>query len=260
LNNWKWPDVEGLHDFQGQLMHSAKWDHSVNFQGKRVGIIGTGSSSVQIVPQIQSLCKELTVFMRSPTYISPPFGTGALTSALGQELSNDASTRQYKFTEEQKKRFRDDPAYHLQFRKTIEAEICGAFQANKRNSELNNGFRTIIKEEMYRRIGPGHDELKDFIIPKWSPGCRRISPGDGYLEALAKDNVKTAFGEIQKVTTTGVVSQNTGELHELDVLICATGFQPGFRPAFEVVGRTGKTIQEDWGSNINMYFGISAPR
>jgi cation diffusion facilitator CzcD-associated flavoprotein CzcO len=76
LNTWKWPDIHGLHDFSGPLMHSAKWDHTVNFDNKTVGVIGTGSTSVQIVPQLQKICREVQVFMRSPTWISPPFGAG----------------------------------------------------------------------------------------------------------------------------------------------------------------------------------------
>lgn len=72
LNNWKWPDIEGLHDFAGPKMHSAAWDHDVDFQGKTVGVIGTGSTSVQIVPQLQKEAEHLKVFMRSSTWISPP--------------------------------------------------------------------------------------------------------------------------------------------------------------------------------------------
>lgn len=76
LNTWKWPEIERLHDFSGPLMHSATWDHTVDLDNKIVGVIGTGSSSVQIVPQLQKVCKEVQVFMRSPTWISPPFGSG----------------------------------------------------------------------------------------------------------------------------------------------------------------------------------------
>lgn len=78
LNNWKWPDIEGLHDFKGDLMHSAQWDHKVDFKGKNVGVIGTGSTSVQIVPALQPEVQNMKVFMRSPTWISPPFGGGKL--------------------------------------------------------------------------------------------------------------------------------------------------------------------------------------
>jgi cation diffusion facilitator CzcD-associated flavoprotein CzcO len=82
LNSWKWPEIEGLHDFKGGLMHSANWDHSVDFDNKVVGVIGTGSTSVQIVPQLQKTVKNLQVYMRSPTWISPPFGAGALVNDL----------------------------------------------------------------------------------------------------------------------------------------------------------------------------------
>jgi cation diffusion facilitator CzcD-associated flavoprotein CzcO len=74
LNTWKWPDIEGLHGFKGDLMHSAKWNHDVDFTNKIVGIIGTGSTSVQIIPQLQKVVNKAKVFMRSPTWISPPFG------------------------------------------------------------------------------------------------------------------------------------------------------------------------------------------
>ena len=73
LNTWKWPDIKGLHDFKGPLMHSPKWDHTVDFDNKTVGVIGTGSSSVQIVHQLQKICKEVQVFKLRPTWISPPF-------------------------------------------------------------------------------------------------------------------------------------------------------------------------------------------
>ena len=75
LNKWKWPEIEGIQDFQGPMLHSASWDHSVDFKDKQVGVIGTGSSSVQIVPQLQKVVKHLEVFMRSSTWISPPFGS-----------------------------------------------------------------------------------------------------------------------------------------------------------------------------------------
>lgn len=74
LNTWKWPEIKGLFDFKGDLMHSAKWNHDVDVTNKRIGLIGTGSTSVQILPQLQRVAKKVNVFMRSPTWISPPFG------------------------------------------------------------------------------------------------------------------------------------------------------------------------------------------
>lgn len=171
----------------------------------------------------------------------------------------DAGERQYTFTEADKTKFTENPEYLLMFRKKIEAEINSLFGMYQQGSETSNKFREVIRTEMNRRIGPGNEKLKEFIIPKWSPGCRRISPGDGYLEALVKENVQPVFSNIQKVVPEGIVTED-GALHKLDVLVCATGFQVAFRPAFKVVNGDGVTLDEDWGKGPNLYLGLSAPR
>lgn len=259
LNNWRWPDIEGLHDFAGPLMHSAAWNHDVDFDGKTVGVIGTGSTSVQIVPQLQKVAREVQVYMRSPTWISPPFGAGALSEDLTKGQQVDPGHRQYTFTDEDKKRFREDPEYHLMFRKRIEAEVNSLFGMYRQGSELSNLFRDVITKEMNARMGPGHEELKKFIIPKWAPGCRRISPGDGYLEALVQPNVQPVFSGIERVTKNGIITAD-GVEHQMDILVCATGFKVAFKPAFKVINGQGRSIDEDWGDSVNLYFGVSAPR
>ncbi|KAL4919155.1 hypothetical protein BDW62DRAFT_209891 [Aspergillus aurantiobrunneus] len=259
LNSWKWPDIDGFENFQGPKMHSAAWDHDVDFKDKTVGVIGTGSTSVQIVPELQKVCKKVQVFMRSPTWISPPFGATALTKDLRHGVDNDPGNRQYKFTEEDKRRFREDPGYHLAFRKSIEAEINGLFGMYQQGSELSNLFRQAITDEMLRRMGPGHEELKSFIIPKFAPGCRRISPGDGYLEALVQPNVEPVFGDIERATKSGLVTAN-GVERSMDILVCATGFNVAFKPGFAVINGEGKSIHDDWGDGVNLYLGVSAPR
>lgn len=100
-----------------------------------------------------------------------------------------------------------------------------------KGSDLQTTFRDAITKEMIRRMGPGNEKLKDFIIPKWSVGCRRVSPADGYLEALVSDNVTPVFGDIGRVTERGVVV--AGQEHKVEILVCATGFQPAFKPAFK---------------------------
>jgi cation diffusion facilitator CzcD-associated flavoprotein CzcO len=259
LNTWKWPEIEGLHDFKGPILHSACWDHSVEFKDKKAAVIGVGSTSVQITPSLQKICKEVQVYMRSPTWISPPFGAGALTEDLQKGQDVDPGQRQYNFSEADIKKFREDPEYHLNFRKRIEAEINSLFGMYKQNSDLSNQFREVITKEMHRRMGPGHDELKKFIIPDFSPGCRRISPGDGFLEALVQDNVTPVFSGIKRVVPEGIETED-GQVHEVDRIVCATGFQVAFQPAFTVVNGQGKSIKEDWTDGPNLYFGVSAPR
>lgn len=259
LNNWKWPEIEGLHDFKGPILHSANWDHSVEFTGKSTAIIGVGSTSVQITPALQKICKEVKVFMRSPTWISPPFGAGALTSDLQKGQEVDPGQRQYNFSEADKKKFRDDPEYHLHFRKRIEAEINSLFGMYIQNSDLSEQMRDVITKEMHRRMGPGNEELKKFITPKFAPGCRRISPGDGFLESLVQDNVTPVFEGIKRVVPDGIETVD-GTVHKVENLVCATGFQVAFQPALTVINGEGKSIKEDWTDGPNLYFGVSAPR
>ena len=240
-------------------MHSAAWKNDIDLAGKTVGVIGTGSSSIQIVPQLQKICKDVKVFMRSPTWISPPFGSSAISKEFSCANTSDLGFRQYTFTEEDKTRFREDPEYHLKFRKSIEAEINGIFRAYHRGSPLNNIFREKFTTEMKSRMGPGNEDLKSFIIPDFSPGCRRISPGDGYLEALVKPNVEPVLGGIKNVNGSGVVTED-GKQHNMDVLVCATGFQVAFKPAFNLINGAGTSLKEDWGDGVNLYFGVSTPR
>lgn len=258
LNSWKWPDIANLDSYEGPRMHSAAWNHKIDLKDKTVGVVGTGSTSVQVVPSLQKICKQVKVFMRSPTWISPPFGASAL-NAVRHGKDDDPGHRQYEFTEEDKQRFRDDPKYHLAFRKGIESEINGLFGMYFQGSALSNTFRDVITKEMHRRMGPGHEELKKFIIPTFAPGCRRISPGDGYLEALVQPNVQPVLGHIKTATKDGLMTMD-GVEHKMDVLVCATGFNVAFKPGFAVVNGEGKSIREDWGDSVNLYFGVSAPR
>lgn len=172
---------------------------------------------------------------------------------------SDPGDRQYEFTDADKKKFIENPEYLLRFRRKIEAEINSLFGMYQQGSETSNDFREVITKEMHRRMGPGNEELKKFIIPTWSPGCRRISPGDGYLEALVEENVKPVFSGIKKIVAEGIVTED-GITHPMDVLVCATGFQVAFRPAFKVVNGEGVTLDEDWGTGPNLYLGLSAPR
>ncbi|KAI1264815.1 hypothetical protein F5Y18DRAFT_436256 [Xylariaceae sp. FL1019] len=259
LNNWVWPNIKGIDDFKGPKMHSAHWDHSVDLNGKSIGVIGVGSTAIQIVPQLQKVAKDLKVFMRSPTWVSPPFGGGVLEEDLRKGETGAPGNRQYEFTDADKEKFKSDPEYFLTLRKRIEAEINSLFSMYQQGSDLSNHMRKAVTEEMERRIGPGNEELKKFIIPKWAPGCRRISPGDGFLEALVEPNVQPVLGGVKEITPEGLIAEDGSE-HKFDVLVCATGFNVAFRPAFKLINGEGKSLDEDWGEGVNLYFGVSAPR
>lgn len=103
-----------------------------------------------------------------------------------------------------------------------------------------------------------NDELARDLIPEWAVGCRRLTPGVGYLEALGKDNVEVVYGEIDRVTENGCVCDN-GKEYKLDVLICATGFDTSFRPRFPLINHLGRNLQDDWAEEPKGYMGLAAP-
>jgi cation diffusion facilitator CzcD-associated flavoprotein CzcO len=183
LNKWKMPEIAGLDLFRGPVTHSAHWDHGIDFKDKTVAIIGTGSSAIQITPQLQKMSKKLVCFMRSETWIAPPIASQIAMAAKAEgtdkseeddvingKATTDISQAQFKFTEAQKKRFRENPAYHLEFRRKLESSINMGSDMFIMGTETQKTAMIAFREEMLKRIGPGFEELKKKIIPTWSPG------------------------------------------------------------------------------------------
>lgn len=265
LNSWKWPQIEGLHSFAGSLLHSAYYDVSVDLKDKRVAVIGTGSSAIQIVPQVQKVAKHLTTFMRSSTWISPPVSGNILQEQIQHSSENQDgktspdSTGQYYFTEEEKRNFRENPDKFLQYRRRLESTFNGLFDIFIADTDASIGAQKAMREEMIRRLGPGHEDLKSKMIPSWPPGCKRITPGDGYLEALIQPNVTIVHKEISRIVPKGLIDSD-GQLHEVDILICATGFNIAFAPPFTVKGTDGVDMKTAFGLEPKVYLAVTVPK
>ncbi|KAH8664921.1 hypothetical protein BGZ61DRAFT_367206 [Ilyonectria robusta] len=213
LNQISWPKIKGLKSFSGKLMHSGAWDEDFDLRNKRVGIIGNGSSAIQIVPAIQPLeGLKLSCFARSPTWIASSFGDRVMVK-LGMDPKNS------KCTEEQ-----------------IGAKA--AFEA---------GMRQRLE---------GREDLIEPMIPKFAAGCRRLTPGPGYLEALKQENVAFITTPIQEVTPEGI-KLTAGDEVKLDVLICATGYDLEAPPTFELVGRNGTTLANKWKPHFESYISMA---
>ncbi|EXJ70145.1 cyclohexanone monooxygenase [Cladophialophora psammophila CBS 110553] len=99
--------------------------------------------------------------------------------------------------------------------------------------------------------------LEDKLIPKWSVGCRRLTPGIGYLESLGTSNVEVVYREILKVTPKGCVCDD-GQEHALEALICSTGFDTSFKPRFPLIGMSGENLRNEWAQEPASYLGIAA--
>lgn len=209
-----------------------------------------------MVPKLAETASKVTVFMRNNTYIAPPFGSNVSNKEADPDALDPAAAGKHHYTEKEKQRFREDPEYHLKYRTTIERQIAnGGWDMFNRGSELNLFVKGAMQDSMKQRLAH-RDDLKERIIPTWSPGCRRLTPGDGYLEALIRDNVECEFDDITKVTETGLETI-TGKLHEVDILACATGFNVQYFPHFMIKGVGGQVMQDS--PEPNVYASIAAP-
>jgi len=241
LNNWRWPDIPGLKDFKGMLIHSANWDESVELEGKHVGLIGNGSTGVQLLPVLQQKCSKVTTFIRQAGYVSPVQG-------LEQHL----------FSEEEKSDFVNNPGSLLKYRKQIEDGLNGLFGVFMQGTQLNKDTRNYMIRQMKEKLN--NEDLESKLIPDFSFGCRRLTPGVDYLESLTKPNVEVVFGKIKSVTENGCLCGDDDDDKEypVDILICATGFDTTFRPRFPIVSHTGENLQDKWFTYPESYLGVGA--
>jgi cyclohexanone monooxygenase len=146
------------------------------------------------------------------------------------------------YSDNERSHFAADPEFHLQTRKAIEKGMNSKFATFFANSPEQQAARNAMLGLMKSKL---HDQkLEEVLIPNWSVGCRRITPGLDYLESLAEPNVEVVYGEIGRVTEKGCVVDEVE--HEVDVLICATGFDTTFKPRFPLIGANGKALSDVW--------------
>lgn len=241
LNNVSYPHIEGLQDFAGPLLHTAAWDKDANLTGKRVAIIGAGASAIQCLPAIQSQVENVDIYIRTPSWITPPAG-----STINRE-------RNHEYTQDEITMFKEDAKYSLSARQEMESVFNRAYRTFIRDGDEQKAVRA--KLETYMRARITQPELQANLIPKFDVGCRRISPGEAYLEALQKDHVQPIFKSIERATADGLIAD--GLLRHYDVLIAATGFDTSFRPRFSIIGEGGKDLRELWKDDPPSYLGVA---
>lgn len=230
----KLPDIEGLPGFGGSLMHTAQWDHTVDLAGKKVAVIGTGASGVQVVPELAKVAGHVTVFQRTPPWMVPkddrPYSAAELASFQRNPLAvRRARWRIWKFQHDNTATFADDPVV------TARTHVATSFLE-----------RTVAD------VG-----LRRALTPDYPFRCKRVLLGDDYYRALQKANVDLITDPIARIAETAVIT-TAGRAVDVDVLVLATGFETSrYLAGIDVVGVSGQSLHERWGSDPTAYLGVA---
>ncbi|KAH7034536.1 uncharacterized protein B0I36DRAFT_238872 [Microdochium trichocladiopsis] len=230
FNAWKLPDYPGRDEYQGHLRHAQNWDPSVDPTGKRVAIIGNGASGIQLVSNLQKRVARLDHYARNPTWIAASFS--------GDETSIEAIPIDPKV-----KATFDDPQEYLAFRK-LQTEkywrrIHGWLKNHQDNTSAQDEYADNLRTKLVKK-----PDLIEKLTPTFSPHCRRLTPGPGYLEALAEDHVEYINTHIERFTPTGIQTVD-GKHREVDAIFCATGGH-GQVPLFKIRGLNGIELGDMW--------------
>ena len=239
LNAPKYPDIQGLESFQGKIMHSARWDWDFDVRGKRVGIIGTGATAAQIIPEIAQSCQQLVVFQRTPAWVMPRHDRAI------------SETRQamYKHVPFIRKRYR---ASLMDYRETV---FDAAFDPE---SAKHDYITSISRQHMLNQLGgDSNTEIREALTPNYPFSCKRIIVSDDYYPAMRRENVVLETNPIREVTPT-CVSMANEDHHTLDLLILATGFRTTqFMYPIRIFGAGGRPLSEAWSKGASAYLGIT---
>ncbi|KAK6215460.1 4-hydroxyacetophenone monooxygenase [Colletotrichum tabaci] len=230
FNDWRLPDYPGINDFKGHIRHTSNWDPTYDVSGKRVAVIGNGASGIQLVPHLQKKVARLDHYARSKTWIAESWG-GESTKIERKLISKELRDS-----------FQDTDVY-LKYRKNLEQSHWRFFHGWLKDSDSNKEAREALLKHLAVRLAK-RPELIESLIPGFSPHCRRLTPGPGYLEAIMEDNVDYIQNPIKRFTETGIETAD-GTHREVDAVFAATGANVDVLPPFGITAN-GKSIAQLW--------------
>jgi cation diffusion facilitator CzcD-associated flavoprotein CzcO len=276
LSSTNTPDIAGLDSFAGDVLHTGRWPHDgVDLANKRVGIIGTGSSGVQAIPELAEQSGHLTVFQRTPQYTIPArnrlldeteiedvkadypafrAGNNAMPGAYGFPYVADDRFSAFDFTPEQQ---------HEELERRW--QVGGTtFMWAFSDAIIDPAANEVVAEFVRGKIGEiVHDpETASLLSPQHVIGCKRIVVDTNYFDTFNRDNVSlvdVGTTPITEITAAGVRVGDT--VHDIDTLVFATGFDAmtGTVMRMDLQGRNGQRIQDSWAAGPRTYLGLAVP-
>jgi cation diffusion facilitator CzcD-associated flavoprotein CzcO len=228
------PDIPGIDGFAGTIMHSARWDHDWQPAGRRVAVVGTGASAIQIVPSIQPQVDHLTVFQRTAPFVVPHTNHPVRPAV--------------------KTMYRLVPATQRTSRTLVYwmREILAI--GFTRNPKILKRAEAVWRRHMERSVAD--PVMRAQLTPSYDLGCKRVLPSNDFYPSIAKPNVSLVTEKIIEIRSDAVVTAD-GTVHPVDTLILATGFHVTDNPIFaKIYGKAGQTLADEFGST---YLGTVVP-
>jgi 4-hydroxyacetophenone monooxygenase len=251
LNRPVIPPFPGLESFAGESFHSARWRHDVDLAGKRVAVVGTGCSAVQLLPKTAEKAAHTTVFQRSPHWVSPnkdyyrPVEKGLIWALNHIPLYAEWHRARmiFGFMDRNWPAVPEDPEWA---------------HKDRAMSEANDGLREALTAYISEQLGPRQD-LMEKCVPDFPVFGKRLIIDNNWYPTVARDDVNLVTDAIVAVHPNGIETAD-GTVHEVDVIIFATGFNTNhFLWPMDVIGRSGTTLEERWGDYPRAYKGMLVP-
>lgn len=245
------PDFEGLETFEGESFHSARWRHDVSLEGKRVAVIGTGCSAVQLVPKTADAASHLTVFQRSPHWLSPnkdyyrPVETGLRWALNHIPLYAEFHRARmiFGFMDRSWPAVPGDPAWE---------------HKDRAMSEANDMLRESLTGYISEQLGDQQDLMKK-CVPEFPVFGKRLIIDNNWYQHMAREDVTLVDDAIRRFHPNGIETAD-GTIHEFDVVVFATGFNTNrFLWPMDVVGKSDVSLDKRWGTYPQAYKGMLVP-
>jgi cation diffusion facilitator CzcD-associated flavoprotein CzcO len=235
LSDSSWPDIRGLADYRGRMMHSARWDHGYDLRGKHVAVVGTGASAVQLIPELVRTAASVKVFQRTPGWVLPrPDGPtpGLVRELFGRVPGLQAGTRTALFL---------------------------AHEAMATGLVWDSPVTTLIQRLAlaHLRLQVSDPWLRRQLTPDFRAGCKRLLASNDYYPALQRDNCKLITWPIAGMSAEGIRTSD-GIVHRLDAVAFATGYDVHLDgPPFPVTGLDGRELRAEWHGHAQAYKSMS---
>ncbi|MEZ5598385.1 MAG: NAD(P)/FAD-dependent oxidoreductase [Pseudomonadales bacterium] len=232
------PHFQGIESFRGASFHSARWDHAVPLAGKRVGVIGTGSTAVQIVADLANKAEQIVMFQRTPQWV--------------MKQDNPA------YSAAERANFHDHP----EILRHMHAQMSESFSSMFSSAviDADSPIMAAIEAACRENLASVRDPvLRAQLTPDYRAACKRLIMSPDFYDAIQQPGASLVTSGIERVEPSGVRTVD-GKLHELDVLVLATGFRPDrfIRPT-TVIGPHGRSLEDAWTPRPDAYLSISIP-